>query len=306
MILHGDERMKLKAHLSGVGFAIIFGCSFLASKLALQHISPLGLLAYRFLLAFIVFEVLRLTKIIHISFSKSSLKLLGLVVLCQPVLYFLFETFALKLTTSSEAGMMIALIPIVVVILSTTILKEKPSLPQLIAIILSIVGIIFIQASNFQGEFKIIGFMLLLGAVISASFFNILSRKASALHAPHEVTYFMALGGALVFNICYLIELGLKGSFGSYFTSLGQWNVVLSIGYLGIFSSVLGFFLVNYSLSKLTAPASSLYSNLATVITMIAGVLFLSEQLTVYHLIGASLILIGVYLSVVATKRLVH
>ncbi|MDD4212740.1 MAG: DMT family transporter [Bacilli bacterium] len=296
--------MKWKAHLSGIGFATIFGCSFLASKVTLEFLSPLGLLSFRFLLAFIAFEILRLTKVIHIRFTKQVIRLVWWVVLFQPLLYFLFETYGLHFSSSSEAGMMIALIPIVVAILSSIILKEKPTLLQWGCILLSIGGILLIETMGVGGSRSNnwMGVLLLLGAVIAAAFFNIFSRKASQELHPMEITYFMMLGGAIVFNGMNVADHLIHNSFATYLDGLSNPIVLIALLYLGIASSVVAFFLVNYSLSKLTAPISSLYSNLSTVITILMGVLFLQETLTVYHIIGSIMIIVGVYLSTVLKR----
>ena len=118
--------MRRNVHLAGVIYATIFGFTFMFSKVALDYVRPIGLIAYRFLIAIIVLEILRWFKVIHIRFEKKHFKHLFLVALFQPILYFVFETFGIRLTTSGEAGMMIALIPIFVTILSSVILKEAP------------------------------------------------------------------------------------------------------------------------------------------------------------------------------------
>jgi len=289
--------MNKKAHLSGLMFSIIFGFSFMMSKTALEYISPIGLIAYRFLLAFLTFEVLRLTKVIKIHINlKESVSIL-LVAFFQPILYFLFETYGLKETTSAEAGLMIALIPIFVTILSTIILKEKPLVSQLLFILLSVAGVVFIQLynTNISFDFNSIGFRLLLMAVISAALFNIASRNAAKNHKPHEITYIMMLMGAVCFNIIYIYQLIDNKELPSYFSNLMNVEVILPIVYLGIVASILGFFLVNFSLSKLPAHISSIYSNISTMVAVIAGAIFLNEKVEFYHIIGGLMIVVGVY-----------
>ena len=121
-------------------------------KIALSYVTPIGLIAYRFLIAFIAFEALRLNKVIKIDIHKSQLKYLGLVALFQPILYFLFETFGLNLVSSGEAGMMIALIPIFVAILSALIIKERPKPLQVVFIFVSVIGVIIIQLGKVNSD----------------------------------------------------------------------------------------------------------------------------------------------------------
>ena len=289
--------MSKKVHIAGIIYAVIFGFTFMFSKVAMNYVSPIGLIAYRFLIAFLAFEVLRLTKVITIRFEKKHMKSLFLVALFQPILYFLTETYGLKLTTSGEAGLMIAMIPIFVTLLSSLILKEKPKAIQFVFILLSVAGVIFIQWFKVQDgiAFEALGYLLLLGAVLSAAFFNIASRSASKQLKPYEITYFMMLYGAVVFNIFYLTKLISEQRLLDYITNLYHIELVLPILYLGIVASIGGFFLVNFALSQAPAHITSIYSNLSTIVAIIAGAVLLNETLSYYHYIGSLMIIIGVY-----------
>jgi len=289
--------MNKIVHVAAISFAVIFGFSFMFSKVALEYVTPIGLISYRFLAAFIVFELLRLFGVIKIRLSYRYVRNLFLVAIFQPVLYFLFEVYGLEQTSSSEAGMMIALIPIFVSILSSLILKEKPKLVQVLFIFMSVFGIIYIQLSKSSSgiAFEPLGFFLLFGAVISAAVFNITSRNASKVLKAHELTYFMMLIGAVVFNVIYVIRLLDQGRVEDYILNLQHVELLLPILYLGIVASIGGFFLVNYALAHLEAHVASIYSNLATIVSIVAGAVFLNETLFYYHYIGSFLIVIGVY-----------
>lgn len=289
--------MNKHVHIAGIIFATIFGFTFMFSKVALDYVIPIGLIAYRFLIAFIVIEILRRFKVINIRFEKKHFKHLFLVAIFQPVLYFLFETFGLQKTTSGEAGMMIAMIPIFVTILSSLLLKERPKFIQVVFILLSVSGVLFIQISKSSTglQSEVIGFVLLLAAVISAALFNIASRSASKTLKPYEVTYFMMLAGAVSFNLIYLFQLGIEQRISDYVTNLYHIELLIPILYLGIIGSIGGFFLVNFALSKLPAHVTSIYANLSTIVAISAGALLLSEKLYYYHYIGSIMILIGVY-----------
>lgn len=289
--------MSKKVHLAGILYAVIFGFTFMFSKVAMNYVSPIGLIAYRFLIAFIVFEILRLTKVVRIRFEKRHMKNLFLVALFQPILYFLSETYGLRLTTSGEAGLMIAMIPIFVTLLSSLILKEKPKPVQLLFIFLSVLGVIFIQIFKVQDgiQFESLGYLLLLGAVLSAALFNIASRSASKELKPYEITYFMMLYGAIVFNALYLSKLIYEGRILDYVTNLYHIELVFPILYLGIVASIGGFFLVNFALSKAPAHITSIYSNLSTIVAITLGATLLQEKLEYYHFIGSAMIIIGVY-----------
>lgn len=215
----------------------------------------------------------------------------------EPVCYFLFETLGVKHTTSSQAGLMIALIPIFVAVLGALILKEKLSAPQIFFTLLSVAGVMVIASS--QGACDTngskVGLILLLGAVISAAFFNIFSRKFSSNYSPFEITFVMMWIGAIFFNGAGFIFHLRSGKAADYFAPLFDPQVIFALLYLGLFSSVVAFFLVNYSLSRLPASRSAVFSNLTTVISVLAGVVFRNEPFALTHAAGAFMILLGVW-----------
>ncbi len=292
--------MKVKdqsAIVAGFVTSFIFGLSFLFTKEALETLTPFHLLALRFSFAAVLLTILRVFGVIKINFKAKNLGLLILLGFFQPVIYFVCETLGLQLTTSSEAGMMIALIPVLVTILAALFLSEIPSKKQLLFVILSVAGVIFIilMKGNTQTEGDLLGIFLLLGAVLSAGFFNIISRKSSLKFKPVEITYIMMWMGAIVFNSISLYQHFKTDELSSYFIPLFDIKILGAIFYLGIISSVIAFFLVNFMLSKMEAARSAVFTNLTTIISIVAGVLFRDEPFYWFHMLGSIMILLGVW-----------
>ena len=296
--------MNKNAHLAGLGFATIFGFSSLFSKLTLSYIPPMGLLAYHFLIASLTFYILKVIGVIRFKFERHMIFALLPVIIFQPVLYFIFETYGLNLTSSGEAGLMIALIPIFVALLSALLLKEKPSLIQVLFILTSVSGVVLIQSyKSFELGSPIWGFLLLFGSVLAAAFFNIASRHAHTSYRATEITYMMMFAGAITFNTIYIIELLIKGQIVHYVSDIININVFIPVFVLGAFISTCGFCLVNYTLHHMPAHISSIYTNLSTIVALIAGMIFLHESVTIYHIIGSVLIIIGVYGTIVFQNK---
>ena len=93
------QHRPLAPHISGIAFAAIFGFSFLIVKNTLADVSVFQLLGLRFLVAILLMEILRLTKVIKINLSFSDFKALLPIALFQPVLYFTSEVFGIKNST---------------------------------------------------------------------------------------------------------------------------------------------------------------------------------------------------------------
>jgi len=286
---------KSTPYLAGLGFATIFGFSFMFTRDALDHIAPFHLLGLRFAAAVLVMTTLRLLRLVKISVSWTDYMALLPLAIFQPLLYFSTETIGVQLTSSSQAGMMIAVIPIFVTILAVVILKERPTSLQYPFILASVGGVFFIMAMQSQNglDANKLGSLLLMGAVMAAACYNIASRHASQRYSPVQTTWVMMVVGAVTFNAIAITQSLATGSIGQYFEPLPLvWPAVI---YLGVLSSVAAFFLINYSLSKLTATQSSVFANLTTVIAITAGVIFRGEAFYWYHAVGALTILAGVW-----------
>ncbi len=283
---------EYKPYLSGLIYASIFGLSFMVTKNVLNFIEPFHFLGLRFLAATILMSLLIFFKVIKVDYKKKSIKPILMLSILQPVIYFTGEIYGVKNITSSQAGMMIALIPIFVTILSAIILKEYVNFRQLICIICSVLGVmlITIMQSGVNGESKLIGYFFILAAVLAGAGFSVSSRKLSVDYKPFELTYIMMIVGAVFFNILGVSQVG----FETYFLPLSNIDVLQALIYLAFLSSIIAFGLMNYTLSKIPAARAALFANLTTIISIIAGVVLRGEPFFWFHLIGGSMILFGV------------
>ena len=107
-----ENNKTITATLAALGAQIIFGFSFMFTKIALGYASPMTVIADRYLVAFLGMTLVMLIKKTKIKFNKSLWKL-ALMSLFQPLLYFVFETYGIKLTTSAFSSIMISMIPVV-------------------------------------------------------------------------------------------------------------------------------------------------------------------------------------------------
>lgn len=292
--------MNDKKHLpiiSAIIYSTIFGFSFMFSKIGLEVMTPVELIAFRFLLAALIMTLLKKLKVIRVDLKGKNIMIILLTSFCEPVLYFFFESMGMKMTSSSEAGLMISLIPVFVAMFSMFFLHEELKPIQLGFIILSVAGVVFINVMknslSLSGNF--LGVIFLLLAVIASSFYNIGSKKSSMYFTPIEITYIMMWVAAITFNgILITINL-IKGTMGSYFTPLINSQAIIPILYLGILSSIIAFFMVNYTISKIPVSQSAVFANLSTIVSILAGVFILKEDFFWYDFTGALMILIGVW-----------
>ncbi len=291
------QNKELLPVLAGLCTSIIFGFSYLFIKEALDAVSPFHLLALRFALAAVVLTLLRVARIIKIDLSLRKVLLLLPLAFLHPVLYFSLETVGVNGTTASESGMVMALIPVLSTILGAVFLKEIPSRLQSLFILLTVSGVLLIVAmKDVQGESgSMYGIYLLVLAVTVASVYRILARRLSVHYKAIEITYVMMWLAAICFNGVSFISHLWKGNLGSYFLPLQSLPVVSSLLYLGVLSSIVAFFLLNYAISKLEVSRSAVMANLTTVVSVVSGVLLRNDPFHWYHAVGVAMILAGVW-----------
>ncbi len=282
---------------AALGFTLIFGFSFPFARMALDHIGPIHLLAFRFLLAMAVMRSLRALGVIRVRLTPAQWKSLLLLGFFQPFMYFACETIGISMTSASEGGMMVAVIPIFTILFARLFLKEQPSGPQIGAVVLSVAGVLligFMQATEEFGS-NFLGLVILLGAPFAGAAFSVLSRHLSQRFRPLEMTFVMMHIGAAVFFPASLIQHAADGSLGAFLAPLGVPQVMAGIAYLAVLSSVTAFFLLNYALSRLAASQVSAFPSLTTLVAVGASVMLLGEVLHWYHWLGGLFIVTGVW-----------
>ena len=291
--------LKNRKHFLGILCAlmanIIFGFSFIFSKMALSVSKPLIILAVRFTIAFLFLNVFLCLGVFKMKFKIFKTPTIWLMALAQPFLYFIFELYGLSLVSSALSGVIIALVPVAVMLMSALILKEKPTFLQWFFTIISIIGISVISIiSNDGNKNHSLGIILLIVAVICAAIFNILSRKQSSATSPFERTYAMFFIGFVGFNIIAIMRYNTK-FIPLVLNSFKHSEFIFAIFYLAVISSVLAFLIYNFATTNITVIEASSFSNIITVVTVLAGVFVLNESLNLWEYILCGMIIIGVW-----------
>ena len=116
---------ELFAYLSISIAVLLYGTTLTATKICLNYYSTPQLMSFRMLISALFFLPFIFTVYKNIKIDIKDLKLILLMILCEPCLYFIFETNALKYTTSGQAGIVSSLEPVILVIAARIILKER-------------------------------------------------------------------------------------------------------------------------------------------------------------------------------------
>lgn len=289
------EQDSRKGMAAAVTANTIFGLSFIFSKIALTYTEPSMMLVLRFGIAFLVMSAIALVKRNCIHFKgKPILPLLALG-LCNPLIYFICESYGIKYTNASFSGIMIALIPMVSTVFSVIFLKEELKKSKIKWILLALLGVIIITVTQSTGgSIQLKGVVFMVIAVISASAFTILSASLAGQFTSFERTYIMMVVGMVAFFV--MAQIQLKETFGNVFLSaVHNGKVIGAIVFLAVICSIAGFFCNNVAVAELSVQRATAFTNLSPVISAVAGVLVLGENFSIIYLLGILMILLAIY-----------
>lgn len=294
----GKKNQILVGCLCALGCEIFYGLSYVFTKVATQSASPFALLGWRFAIGAVVMAACVLFGLVKVNLKGKPLKPLLVLTLLTPILYFSAETLGISRLTASETGAFLACIPVVSLVMSSLILRKKPTQNQVVGILITLVGVLAtVFAAGVSASLDILGYLLLLAGVVAYALYSVYVEKAED-YTEGEITFFMMMGGGLTFVLLAVLEALTTGSLHTLITLPFQNTGFLgAVVYQGVCCSVMAFFLANAAIARIGVNRTSSFIGVSTVVSIFVGVLFLYEPFSLVQIIGAAVILAGVYLA---------
>lgn len=280
------------AYLYLVGAVVLWGTSFMATKTALDGgMTPMTVVWLRMLVAVVVIAPFW-TRLPKPEYQRGDLGWIGLICLLQSGIYYLCENYAMTFTTSSQAGMISAIVPLLVGVGAWLFLHERLSLLTIGGIALSIGGVIALSFGAEVGAHApnpALGNALEVGAMVSAAGSMIAMKHLVKRYDPWMLTGFQAAFGAVFF----LPGALLSNPFTWMHFSAGAW---VGVAYLGAFVSMGAFGLYAMALHRMPASRASIAINAVPLVALLAGWAGLHETLGMVQVLGCLAIAAGVAL----------
>jgi len=289
---HVIKSHHLIPHASLVCAMILWASSLVALKIAFQVYHPMQVIFGRMLVASLCF-IIFIPSFRRIQWRRRDFKYLLIMAICEPCLYFIFEAKAIARTTASQAGMITAILPLLVAILAWTFLKEKISRQTLLGFFIAIAGAFWLSLSSEISEMApnpSLGNFYEFLAMICAAGYTVSLKHLTSNYPPLFLTAFQAFLGSLFFFPFLLSpEVGFPN----------QWATVpaLSILYLGTFITLGAYGLYNFSISKIPANQAAAYVNLIPVFSVLLGMIVLGDSLSFAQWLASGLVFVGLFVS---------
>lgn len=275
---------------------LIWGSSFIIFKMVLSVYSPLFVVAARMFVACIMFLIIW-KYWANFNYCTGDWKFLLIMAMCEPCLYFLFEAWALKFTTASEAGVMTSMLPLMVAILAGLVLSEKISLFYWIGLVVTVPGVIWLSVSGVSTDTApnpTLGNFLELCAMVVAAVYTVALRFLASRYSALFLTAVQAFCGLIFF-----VPLVLIFEFNPI-----EWHgqSMLFIFYLGSVVTLGGYGLYNYGVKVLSASEATIFTNFIPIFTLMLAYIVLGERILFEQFLAILLIFCGVIISQIKGK----
>lgn len=276
--------------------------NFVLSRGMHAEIPPLALSFWRWAVALLILCCFALR---HLVEQKELLQSHKKFILTQGLLGVTgFNTLiyiAMQTTTAINAVLVNSCIPVIIVILSWLVYRERLSLRQIIGVCLSLSGVLLIISEGKPANLLALQFnkgdMVVFLAAVCWAFYSVnLKKYPKGLH-PFTYQTGIVIAGLLFLVPIYLIELSSGQTF------VISESTVFTILYVAIFASVLAFIFWNRAVTALGANIAGPFIHLMPVFSTILAVIFLDEKLTGTHLQAILLIFGGIITSSVKAEQ---
>ncbi|MFB6343962.1 DMT family transporter [Saccharicrinis sp. FJH2] len=281
--------------LAVIGWAL----SFIWVKIAYEEFHPINLITLRVAGAAIVFFVIGFILKKLQPIKAADLKYFLLMAFFEPFLYFMGESHGMQIVSSTYGSVIISTIPLFTPFASYYLLKEKFKLSIFFGIIISLTGIFIMEYSSIaESSFSFKGTLLMMVAVISATFFPIFLQKLTANYTNTTILAYQNLFGFFMF-LPFFMVIDFKDTIHTTF----HIRPILALAGLIVFSSVLAFIFFTNSVKKIGVTKSNTFINLIPVITAFLAFFILNEALSFQKIAGILIVISGLFLSQIKFRK---
>lgn len=289
----GRLASPLFAYAGLVTAMVLWASSFVALKLAFRSYDPMVVIFGRMVVASLCFAPFIRGFRSATFFHREDLRLLLFMAFCEPCLYFSFEARALELTTASQAGMITAMLPLMVAVGARFVIGEVLTTRTLIGFVVAISGACWLSVAgqpSVAAPNPILGNFLEFMAMVCATGYIISLKRLTARYSPFFLTAVQAFVGAVFFfPFLFLPTTVLPERFDPV--------PAMAIVYLGAVVTLGAYGLYNYGVSRIPVSRTSVFFNLIPVFSVFLGVLILNERFSPAQYIASVLVFGGIYLS---------
>lgn len=284
---------QITGHIAAFITIIIWGTTFISTKILLVDFQPVEILFFRFVLGLFALIIVYPKKLKGTTIKQEiTFAVAGLCGIC---LYYLLENIALDITLASNVGVIISVAPFFTAIMSHIFMKTKEQLKInfFVGFVVAMAGICLISFNGNKFSLNPLGDILAIASALVWAIYSLLTRKISSYgyNTVQTTRRVFAYGIAFMIPTLFFFDFNIDLS---RMTNAGN---LCNLIFLGLGASALCFVTWNYAVKLLGAIKTSVYIYIVPVITVMASAIVLQEQITLLVGIGTALTLTGLLVS---------
>ena len=289
----------VKAHLALLGANIIYGINYLVAKGIMPHkIGPTAFVLIRIFLASLLFWIVKAC--IKERIDKKDLKILALCGLLGVTTNQMLFFTGLNLTSPIDASIIITSIPVMVVIFSFLILKERLTRHKLVGLLIGGLGAVLLvwYGKSADGTSSLLGNFLVFLNTCSYALYLVFVKPLMKNYKPITV-----ISWVFLFGFAFAIPFGINDLISTNFSAFDL-NTYLSIGYVVVFTTFFAYLLNIYALNFVSATITSSYAYVQPAVSFILVSIYTyvfmqstyAGDISLIKILSCILVVFGVYL----------
>jgi drug/metabolite transporter (DMT)-like permease len=289
-------KSKLIPYLEMIFAVVVWGCTFIATKIALQEVSPATIVWLRFAMGVVILGIAVFARKQFALPKKNEWLYFALLGFLGVTLHQWLQATGLQTSKATTTAWIVATAPVFLALLGWFALREKISKIQITGILIATFGVLLIVSKGnilhlFTGTEGTFGDFLILISSVNWAVYTILSRKELARHPATRMMFFVMLLGWVITNI-WIFGFG-PGLTEIKNLTLSGWSAILI---LGIFGSGLAYIAYYDALQAIPASQIGVFFTIEPLVTALLASILISESITIISLLGGAIIILGVWL----------
>ncbi len=282
-----------RGHLAAFVTILIWGTTFISTKVLLRVFAPIEILLIRFLIGYAALWCVRPHRLK--TAERKQEWTFAAAGLCGITLYYLLENIALTYTLASNVGVIISVAPFFTAMFAWLFLHDRrPGVRFFFGFLMAMAGICLLSfGKGADVQINPIGDLLGVAAAVIWAAYAILTKKISGFG------YHTILATRRIFFYGLLFMIPISWAMGVHVEprDLADGAVLFNLLFLGLGASALCFVTWNTAVKHLGSVKTSVYIYMVPVITAVTSALVLRETITPTALCGMALTLAGLFLS---------
>lgn len=286
---------KTVAYIEVTFAVLVWGVSFVATKVALREVSPVTVVWLRFAIGVVILGAGMLARRQLALPSAGDLAYFALLGFLGITFHQWLQSTGLQTAQATTTAWIVATTPIFMALLGWLVLHERLGRTQVVGIILAALGVLLVVTQGdlallASGRFGTIGDLLVMISAPNWAIFSALSRRGLQRHPAARMMFYVMAFGWLFTSLLFLAQSG-PAELGRL--TLNGW---LGVGFLGIFCSGLAYIFWYDALQALSVAQAGAFVYLEPFVTVVVAAFILGEPVLLVSLLGGGTILLGVWL----------